>query len=136
MGKYYSADFRERVAEAVSNGMSRRAAAARFGVSARTSVRWADRAAKEGAPNLRRQGRPPGKGPLSDHLNFLIAACEAKPDATLHELAALLFDVHGVRAHPSSIWRLLRNADFTYKKTALRQRVRAPRRRPAAQGLD
>jgi transposase len=136
MGMYYSRDLRERVAEAVSDGMSRRAAARRFGVSDRTSIRWADRAAKEGAPNLRRQGRPRGKGPLSDHLNFLIAAAEAKPDMTLEELAALLLSVHGVRAHSASISRLLCRAGFTYKKTADGPRMRARRRRPAAKDVD
>lgn len=136
MGMYYSQDLRDRVAQAVAGGMSRRAAARRFGVSDRTSIRWADRAAKEGAPNLRRQGRPPGKGPLSDHLNFLAAAAEAKPDMTLEELSALLLAVHGVRAHPASISRLLRRAGFTYKKTTDGAGVRARRRRGAAKDMD
>ncbi len=41
MGKPLSMDLRERVVGAISGGMSRQAAAARFGVSAASAVRWA-----------------------------------------------------------------------------------------------
>ena len=41
MGKPLSMDLRARVVGAISRGMSRRAAAARFGVSAASAVRWA-----------------------------------------------------------------------------------------------
>ena len=118
MGKVYSDDIRLIVTGLVSEGTSRRAAARRFAVSESSAIRWAERAAKEGSPSPRKQGRPPGKGPLADHLDFLVAAVEAKPDITMPELAARLEAETGIEAHPASISRLLCRAGFTYKKTA------------------
>ena len=40
-------------------------------------LRWVARAAEEGSPAPRKQGRPAGKGPLADHLDYLVAAVEA-----------------------------------------------------------
>jgi hypothetical protein len=94
----YSQDAPERIAQAVSGGMSRGAAARLFGVSNRTSIRCAARATKEDGPNLRPRSRPAGTGLLPKNLNFLITVAEAKPDMTLEELAALLLTIHDVRA--------------------------------------
>jgi transposase len=118
MGKAYSDDIRLRVTRSVSDGQSRRAAARRFAVSESSAIRWADRERTEGSPSARKQGRPAGKGPLADHLDFLIAAVEAKPDITMPELAVLLEAEAGCTAHPASISRLLCRAGFSYKKTA------------------
>jgi transposase len=106
------------VVEAVAEGASRRAAAARFSVSASSAIRWAALAASEGSPAPRKQGRPAGKGPLADHLDFLVAAVEAKPDITMAELAARLVSERGVSGSEWSLSRLLRGAGYTYKKTA------------------
>jgi transposase len=118
MGTCRSEDLRVRVVEAVVAGSSRRAAGGRFSVSASSAIRWAARAAAEGSPAARKQGRPAGKGPLSDHLDYLIAAVEARPDITMPELAARLLAERGVAAAAASISRLLCRAGFTYKKTA------------------
>jgi transposase len=129
----YSQDIRSRVTQAVANGMSRRAAAARFAVGASSAIRWAARAAREGTAAGRTPGRPRGKGRLSDHLAFLTAAVEAAPGLTVPEPAARrLAAERGVTAHPSSPSRLLRRAGITYKKTAHGRGVRARRRRRAA----
>lgn len=125
MGKYYSDDIRLRVTGAVAKGASRRAAARRFAVSESSAIRWTERTAKEGSPAPRKQGRPFGKGPLADHLDFLVAAVEARPDITMPELAARLEAETGMVAHPASISRLLCRAGFTYKKTADGLGVRA-----------
>lgn len=114
----HSQDLRVRVARAVSEGQSRRAAAQRFAVSASSAVRWAARATEHGEPTARKTGRPAGKGPLSDHLDFLVAAVEEKPDVTMPELAGRLLEMRGVAAHAASLSRLLCRAGFTYKKTA------------------
>ncbi|MFZ3032956.1 MAG: hypothetical protein WA138_02965 [Parvibaculum sp.] len=116
MGRSYSEDIRFRVTQSVAAGMSRWGAAKRFAVSESSAIRWADRAAKEGSPAARKQGRPYGKGPLADHLDFLIAAVEAKPDITMSELAVRLEAETSTAAHPASISRLLCRAGFTYKK--------------------
>jgi len=118
MGKVYSDDIRLIVTGLVSEGASRRAAARRFAVSESSAIRWADRAAREGGPSSRKQGRPLGKGPLADYLDFLVAAVEASPDIRMPELAARLVDETGMTAHPASISRLLCRAGFTYKKSS------------------
>ncbi len=117
MGRSYSQDIRARVTAAVTEGLSRRAAARRFAVSESSAIRWSARTEREGRPAARKQGRPLGKGPLADHLDFLIAAVEAKPDITMPELAALLLADRGASAHAASLSRLLCRAGFSYKKT-------------------
>lgn len=118
MGECRSDDLRFRVVEAIAAGSSRRAAAARFSVSAASAVRWSARAASEGSPKPRKQGRPAGKGPLAQHLDYLVAVVETEPDITMPELAARLHAERGVTAAWASLSKLLCRAGFTYKKTA------------------
>jgi transposase len=118
MGECRSEDLRIRVVEAVAAGSSRRAAAERFSVSASSAIRWAARAASEGSARARKQGRPAGKGPLVEHLEYLIAAVEAEPDITMPELAARLSAERGITAAFASLSKLLCRAGFAYKKTA------------------
>lgn len=66
----------------------------------------------------RKTGRPAGKGPLSAHLDFLVAAVEDEPDLMMPELAERLLQARGIVAHTASLSRLLCRAGFTYKKTA------------------
>ena len=116
MGKPYSGDLRERVAKHVAEGGSRREAGRRFGVSASTAVRIAASQAVRGTLEPRKQGRPPGQGKLAAYIDFLVEIVEAEPDITMPELARALEAEHGVRAHPSSISRVLIRAGMTYKK--------------------
>ena len=118
MGLCRSDDLRQRVIAAVASGSSRRGAAQRYSVSVSSAIRWVARASEEGAATPRCQGRPAGKGPLSDHLDNLMAVVDATPDMTMPELAAWLLADHGIAAAASSISRLLCRAGFTYKKTA------------------
>lgn len=118
MGTCRSDDLRFRVVEAVAAGSSRRAAAERFAVSVSSAIRWTARAAREGSPKPRKQGRPAGKGPLAAHMDYLIAAVVAEPDITMPELAARLQTQRGVAAAWASLSKLLCRAGFTYKKTA------------------
>lgn len=124
MGGCRSGDLRDRVVAAVSEGLSRRAAAERYSVSVSSAIRWVGRAASEGSPAPRKQGRPAGKGPLVDHLDFLIAQVEARPDMTMPELAERLLSERGVGAAWASLSKLLCRAGFTYKKTADGVRMR------------
>jgi transposase len=93
-------------------------------VSVSSAIRWTARAAKEGSPTPRKQGRPAGKGPLAQHLDYLIAVVEAEPDITMPELAARLLAERGIVAAFASLSKLLCRAGFTYKKTADGVRVR------------
>ena len=119
MGKAYSIDLRYRVYSDVESGLSRRAAARRFGVSASTGVRLAQRMAATGSLAPSRQGRPAGSGKLATCRDIVIGWVEAQGDITLHELAERLLSEHGVKAHLSSLSRLLTAAGFTVKKTLL-----------------
>lgn len=118
MGACRSGDLRARVVEAVAAGSSRRGAAERFSVSVSSAIRWTARAFKEGSPAPRKQGRPAGKGPLADHLDYLVGVVEAVPDITMPELAERLLAERGTTAAWASLSKILCRAGFTYKKTA------------------
>lgn len=124
MGKGYSADLRARVYGEIEKGRSRRSAARRFGVSASTSVRLAQRMAKTGTLDASRQGRPPGSGKLAAYAEALIGWVEADGDITMPELAAKLEAECGVTAHPASLSRFLIKAGFTLKKNTAGKRSR------------
>jgi hypothetical protein len=51
----------------------------------------AQRKARTGSITPERQGRPPGKGPLSAHADVLISWVDAEGDVTMPELAVRLF---------------------------------------------
>jgi transposase len=124
MGKSSSSDLRVRIVGCIERGQSCRAAARRFGVSPATAVRLAQRKARTGSVTPSRQGRPPGSGPLSAHVDVLVGWVEAEGDITMPELAARLLVEHGVQAHPASLSRLLLGAGFTVKKNAAGERNR------------
>jgi len=136
MGKSYSNDLRERVVARVDGGHSRRAAAARFAVSVSFAVKLMARRRATGSVAPARQGRPPGGGKLAPHLAFLTAQVEARPDVTMPELADILEAEHGVRAHPSSLSRVLCAAGFSYKKKPYGVGTRTRGGQTAAAGLD
>lgn len=56
MAKSLSEDLRARVIAAVEGGLSRRSAAARFGVAAASAVRWVREWRETGAARARQQG--------------------------------------------------------------------------------
>ena len=118
MGRSYSLDLRVRVAGFVEAGHSRRAAARHFGVSDSFAIKLLRRQAQSGSPAPARQGRPRGTGRLAPYETFLVRTVEAKPDITMPELAARLWQEHGISAAPATLSRLLCRRGFTYKKTA------------------
>ena len=117
MGKAYSLDLRERIAAHVAAGGTRRGAARHFAVSPSTAVRVLASQLQHGTLEPRKQGRPPGKGKLAPHIDFLVEIVEAVPDITMPELAAALLAEHGVAVHPSSLSRVLVKQGMTYKKS-------------------
>ena len=119
MGKSSSVDLRIRIVGEIERGQSCRAAARRFGVSAATAVRLAQRKARTGSVAPARQGRPAGSGLLGAHIDALAGWVDADDDITMPELAARLLAERGVKAHPASLSRLLIRQGFTVKKTLL-----------------
>ena len=116
MAKSYSQDLRGRVIDAVEReGMSRRAAGQRFGVSASSAIKWLQRARDEGVRAARRVGgnRPPAIDP---HRDLIEAALAEKSDITLQALCDRLLAERGVKADTSMMSRFLRRAGLTLKK--------------------
>lgn len=91
----------------MDGGMSRNAAAARFGVAVSTAVRWLRIWRTDGVATACPKGGDQRSERIERHRDVILAAVEAQVDITLVELAALLRDRHGVSVAPSTIWRFL-----------------------------
>lgn len=118
MTRALSQDLRRRVTAAISQGKSRRAAAAQFAISAATAVRLQKRFETTGSIEADAVGRPAGSGKLGPYQDMIIARVEAQPDITMPDLAAWLLDEYGVSIDPSNLSKFLCRAGFSYKKNA------------------
>jgi transposase len=123
MGKPLSMDLRERVVGAISQGMSRRAAAARFGVSAASAVRWAALQRDRGKPAAKPQGGDMRSGATEAKAARIWALYEAAPDITLAELRAALA-AEGIAVAVSTLWRFFARHGHTRKKRPATRRSR------------
>ena len=135
MARSLSEDLRSRLIAAVAGGLSRRAAAARFGVSAASAVRWVRIWRETGAQSAKRQGGDRRSSRIEAFRAVILAAIEAQVDMTLVEIAEMLQREHGASFAPSTIWRFLDRHAMTFKKNGARSRAGSARRRRAAQGL-
>jgi len=135
MTKPLSHDLRSRVIAAIDGGLSRRQAAARFGVAASTAVKWAQRWRASGTCRSRPQGGDKRSGRIEAHANEILALVARKVDITLVEIGEHLAARHGERFVPSTIWRCLDRHGQTLKKNSTRQRAGQARRRRAAPGV-
>ncbi len=128
MARAYSGDLRGRVAASVIGGRSCRATAALFGVSVASAVRWSARLRDTGSAAARPMGRAQPRS-LATEREWLLARLNAKPDLTLRALVRELRD-RGVLTSYGSVWRIVHDADVSFKKNAVRQRA-GPRGRSA-----
>jgi len=128
MTQALSLDLRRRVTAAISQGKSRRAAAAQFAISAATAVRLQKRLEKTGSLEPDKRGRPKGGGKLNPYRDVIIARVEDQPDITMPDLAAWLVETHSVQVDPSNLSKLLCRACFSYKKNAAGGGTRTRRR--------
>jgi transposase len=135
MARSLSEDLRTRLIAAVEGGMSRRAAAQRFGVAAASAVRWVRAWRTTGTARAKPQGGDKRSRRIEAYRAVILAAIDAKVDITLVELADLLRQQHGASFAPSTVWRFLDRHDITVKKNRARQRAATARRRQAARGL-
>lgn len=113
MAKTLSEDLRSRLIAAVAGGMSRRAAADRFGVAIASAVRWVHVWRPTGVTCAKPKG-----GDLRSHRieAVILGAIDAQVDMTLIELADMLRRDHGASFAPSPIWRFLDRHGMTIKK--------------------
>jgi len=129
MTKPLSPDLRIRIIQAVEGeGMSRRAAAERFGVAPSTAVELMRQWKATGAYGARPQGGDRRSGPIEAHAAELVALVESTPDITLAEIADHLFASHGERFVPSVVWRFFERRAISFKKNRARQRAGPSRR--------
>jgi transposase len=135
MAKTLSEDLRSRLIAAVEGGMSRRAAADRFGVAAASAIRWVRDWRATGATHAKTKGGDLRSQRIEGYRDLILAAIEAQVDITLVELSAMLRERHGASFAPSTVWRFLDRHAMTTKKNGTRQRARAARRRCTAAGL-
>lgn len=115
MGKPLSMDLRARVIAAIDAGMSRRAAAVRYGIAPSTAIRWDSGRRASGSFAPKPQGGDMRSHRIEAHRGLIHSALEATPDMTLAELCAELLQ-RGVAASTSSLWRFLRRHGITRKK--------------------
>ncbi len=78
MSRSYSTDLRVRVIRSISGGLSRRQAAAHFGVGVSTAVTWYRRYRETGEVAARKQGQP-GGSKLDAHEAFILALTSMVP---------------------------------------------------------
>jgi transposase len=135
MAKPLSEDLRRRLVAAVEAGMSRRAAAERFGVSASSAVRWVTLQRQTGAPRAKPQGGDRRSQRIEEFADIILKAVADKVDITLVELSDMLRQQYGQRFAPSTLWRFLDRHCMTVKKNGARRRADQARRRRAAPGL-
>ena len=144
MAQALSDDLRRRVVTAVmEGGMSRRAAAQRFGIAPSTAIKWVDAWRRTGSYRPRRQGGDRRSQRIEARASAVLALIEETPDMTLAEIAAHLENGHGLRVSQSTVWRFFHRRGITFKKTAHaseQQRLDVLRRRrawfEAQPGLD
>ena len=136
MTKPLSLDLRHRIIRAVEEeGMSRRAAAARFGVAPSTAVEFVRQWKATGNCAARLQGGDRRSARIEAHSAQLLALVKARPDITLGEIANHLLETHGERFVPSVLWRFFDRRAITFKKNRARQRAGSPGRGRAARRL-
>ena len=115
MGKPYTMDLRTRVVEAVEiEGMSRRQAAARFGVGESTAINWLKRVRTTGSVEPGQMGGHKPKTLSGKHRDWLLARCRER-DFTLRGLVKELAE-RGVKVDYRSVWAFVHAEGLTHKK--------------------
>jgi transposase len=82
MARALSVDLRRRVVDAIAEGMSRRQAAARFGVSASSAIRWAAQLARTGAIEPKQQGGDRRSHRIDSEAAFILETVEQRSSAS------------------------------------------------------
>ena len=107
MSRTLSQDLRARVIAAVDGGLSRSAAARRFGVGISTAVRWVREWRTTGIATAKPRGGDLRSQRVEAFREVLVSAIVTQKDVTLVELAAMLERDHGAVFATSTIWRFL-----------------------------
>lgn len=122
MGQSLSEDLRIRVIRTIEGGLSRRAAAARFGVGVSSAIRWMSAYLETGRTCAKPQGGDQRSDRIEAQADLLMGAIEEMPDITLEELRERLITERGEAFGISTIHDFYRRHGVTFKK---RQRTPA-----------
>jgi len=134
MARPYSLDLRERVVAAVAAGSSCREVARQFKVSVASVVKWSQRFRSTGNAAARPMGGRQ-KRSLAPHRAWILARLDAAPDVTLRALVVELGE-RGVVTSYGSVWRIVHDADLSFKKNPVRHRAASPRRGAKARAVE
>jgi transposase len=135
MARTLSTDLRARVVAAVDGGLSRRAAADRFGIGVATAIRWVRTFRSTGVMSAAPKGGDLRSHRIEAHRDAILSAIANKVDITIVELVDFLAREHGLRVARSTVWRFLNRHGMTFKKNGARQRAGQARRVRAASGV-
>jgi len=116
VSKALSVDLRERVVAAVAAGMSRREAAARFGVSASSAVRWCALQRDDGSVAPKALGGDRRSKHIGAHAPFILGLVEDRSDITLGQMQFELAAV-GVSTGVGTLWHFFHQRRITLKKS-------------------
>ncbi len=115
MTRALSVDLRRRVISAIEDGASCRKAAARFGVSASSAIRWHALSKTVGDAAPKPQGGDRRSGRIEAHAAVILEALERKSDITLADLRTELAG-HGIGVSIAGLWRFFKRRAITLKK--------------------
>ena len=124
MSKALSVDLRERVVAAINEGLSCRAAAVRFGVSAASAIRWRALVRRQGDARPGPLGGDRRSGRVEAYAPLILGLLERQTDITLAELRAALAE-RGVDVSSSTLWRFFERRRITLKKSRRTRTSRA-----------
>ncbi len=135
MTKFYSADLRKRVIQAVLSGLSARSVARVFSVSESSAIKWMQQFRRDGrtAPSAVRGHR---RTVLEPHRGLLLELIQQQADITLEEVRAILAD-RGIAVSVTTIWSFYDRNGISFKKKPVRGRAGSPgrgRRTPPLEG--
>lgn len=115
MAQALSMDLRVRLLSAVDAGMSCRAAAARFGVTPSTAIRWHARRRATGDFAAKPLGGDMRSRRVEERAADLLALWEARKDISLEELRLALFEID-LRVSVAGLHRFFVRRRMTRKK--------------------
>jgi transposase len=125
MTKPLSLDLRQRVVDAIEAGLTRRAAAERFGVAPSAAVKWWRLWRDTGSVAPRRMGGDKRSERIERLADVILGLVEATPEITLAEIAERLEREHGERFAPSTVHRFFQRRAVTFKKRRAMQPSRS-----------
>ena len=115
MGRPLSMDLRSRLLAAIDDGMSCRAAAARFGVAPSTAIRWQGQRQKTGNYAPKPQGGDMRSRRIDERGADILAIWEERKDITLAELRLALIEI-GLHVSIAGLHRFFVRRGMTRKK--------------------